>query len=235
MTQTKEQTAGAGTLDKRLVTVELEWSPADRTFVFPMPESARLKLLWDDQNGYLKPVPVGEQMLFRERQATAADGTMFRERIIYRDTSQVTPRTVEQQKLINTALRLQWQREVLETLIAFRPLLIVGLFVGLIVLVWNLCLAVAAAGTLIGEQIGLALAELAYYAAWGVGILACGLLLKYAVPLVFRSRTDADVSPTAAGSSGPENNHGVTINVQQGGGQFGSQSEAQNIVNGRKF
>lgn len=219
---------------KKVVALELVWSPEDAAFVVPMPEPAKMKLLWDNERGTVLPIPVGEQMLFREREAMGADGVMFRERIIYRDAGEVTARTIEQQKLINEALWLQRRRELLEILGAFRPFLILGIGIALVFFIWKLCVAVGGAATLIGEQIGLALAELAYYAAWGVGILACALVLKFVLPLVFRGGSDTATAPAAPGS-GPENHHGVTINVQQGGGSFGSQSEAQNIVNSRRF
>lgn len=223
-------------LEKKVVNgLELVWSPDDRMFMFPMPQASSLKLLWDEQHGIFKPVPTGEQMLYRERQATAPDGATFRERIIYRDTTQVTARTVEQQKQINRQLRLQWQAEIWETLIAFRPLFIVGLFVGLIAFVWHLVIAVAGAAVLIGQQIGLALAELSYYAAWAGGLFVGALVLKYAIPLAFRSQTDVESTIPTATATGYDAGPGVTINVQQGNGSFGSQSEAQRIVNGRQF
>lgn len=236
--QTNFQNMGGPALKEKVVNgVTLHWSEPEQMFMFPMPEKAKLKLLFHEQTGTFLPVNKDDNILMREREATAPDGTKLHERIIYRDPQDITALTLEQHKNLIAARRLQWQSETWETIVQMRPLLVLGLVGSAAAFFWNLICAIPAAATGVAVQAGLALAEITYYAVWAVSLIAAGLALKFIAPLLFRSSGSSYETATGEYPSAGNGSQGgdVIINVQQGTGQFGSQSEAQKIVNTRSF
>jgi len=228
---------GTASKEKVVNGVSLSWNEPLQMYQYPMPEKSKMQLFYDDEKGIFVPVNPDADILSREREATTPEGFKLREKIIYREPKDITALTLEDQKRLVMARRLQWQAETLETVIQFRPWLALGIFVCTIAFFWNLFFAMAGAASLIAAQASLALAEAAYWATWALVVFVAILALRFGVPLVFRSYSaDQQTEYAASNKYGKSGTNGdIVINVQHGTGQFGSQSEAQNIVSNRNF
>lgn len=216
--------------------VDLVWSPEHEMYMLPMPQTSKFTFLFDEQHGAFLPVLNPENMVMREREATAPDGTRLRETVVFRQPDSITELDVQNQRNLVTMRRLQWQAETWESIVKFRPMFVMGFFVTIIFFFYNVILAMNGTAALVGLATGTALAELSYYAVWGLGILAAAIVIRYAVPAILNSRSVSFSSGYESPVSGAETTRqsgDVVINVQQGNGLFGSQSEAQRIVTNR--
>lgn len=234
-----ENLGGTAFKEKIVNGVPLKWNEPYKMFQYPMPANAELQLLYDEEKGIFLPVNPKADILSREREATTPEGFRIREKIIYREPKDITPLTLEEQRRLVTARRLQWQAETLETLIQFRPLLVIGILACAVAFFWSLAQAMSGAATMVAAQASLALAEAAYWATWALVCFVVVLALRFGVPLLFRSygtstQTELYAACDTATKNGSQGGD-VIINVQQGTGTFGSQSEAQKIVNTRTF
>lgn len=220
---------------KYLNGVELIWSEPDQLYMFPMPEQAKHRLLLDEKTGTFFPVMNGEQMMYREREATAPDGTTMRETVIFRDAATITEADLEQQRLVARALRIRWQIETLETLVKMRPVFVAGLFISMLCFFWNLIQAMNANAKIVAVAASSALAEVLHVGMYAVGILGGILLLRFILPIIFSIGSEEEAELQYQTEKQPQKTGDVIINVQQGNGVFGSQSEAQQIVTNREF
>ena len=223
---------------KQVNGVDLVWSPEHEMYMLPMPEKSKFMFLFDEEHGALLPVINPNNMVFREREATAPDGTHLRERVVYRQAETITDFDLQNHRNLVTAKRLQWMAESWDTLVKFRPVFVLGVFATMIAFFYNVILALNGTAAMVGAATGTALAELSYYAVWGAGIFLTVVFLRYAVPAVInRSAASFSVGYEAENMATPNGAQvgDVTINIQQGNGAFGSQSEAQKIINKREL
>jgi hypothetical protein len=219
---------------KQVNGIELQWSEHDQKYYFPVPEQAQIKLLWDDETDKFLPVINSNNVVFRQRQATGADGTVLVEQVIYRDPEHVTQETLAQQRSLILAKELEWRVQMWETLINLRPFVVVGLFVCVVAFFYSLVCGLNAMAGIITVGAAEALSEVLYFGVWVVGILAFCIVLRYGVPIIFsgkKSHEDQEVfQPQAAAKSEGD----INITVNRGTG-FSNQSHAQNMVDNRKL
>lgn len=212
--------------------VTLHWSEGYQKWAAEMPETAKMDLVLDEDSGQLMPVMKGSIVLQRFRQVTMPDGTVVMEMTIYGDE-------LEAQKLANEkALRQAelernlFKLETWKTIRQTRPLLVVGL-VGIIgTFFYNVCTAIASTAGLVGVNVGLALAELAYFAVWGVGGLLAAMVLKFVVPLIFRKSApvNADILPAEPMPQQPARDGDINVIINR---NTGGNLTAQDIVTNR--
>lgn len=212
--------------------VTLTWSDADRKWEFPVPESAQIRLLLDETTGKFLPVLNHGNMIFRQREATAPDGTRIIEQTVFRDTQAATPESIAEQKRAIIAQQLQVKLQFWESLVHLRPLFVLGAFVTMCASLWAIFSAVDAMAGMIAKSVVLALTEVAYFAVWIVGGLALLFIVRFAVRHLFSSQEPE--TETLQPIQTPEKEGDVIINVQRGSGFFGAQSSpAQQIVSNR--
>lgn len=214
--------------------VTLIYSEQDKMFAYPLPEGSEVRFLLDEDRGTFIPVQNNPSPLFRERKVTAPDGTVIVERIIYRDPREVDDLTIEEYKKFVLAKELQTKREYWELIRSFKWVFVLGLMVSAGVFFWNFLGAVAEGAAVIAQYANMAFAEAAYYLVWGACILFGLLVIRFALPLIFRpsAPTFEYNDPSGAETCGGGDIH---INVQQEIGRRNSPSEAQRILTNRNF
>lgn len=215
--------------------VTLNWSDVDQKWEFPVPESAQVRLLLDESTGKFLPVLNHGSMVFRQREATAPDGTRIIEQTVFRDTQEATPETLAAQKRAILARQLEAKLQLWESLVQLRPLIVGGMFVTMCAAFWAVFSAVDAMAGMIAKSVVLALTELAYFAVWIVGGLAVLFIVRAVVLYAFSSRAASTAEDIPVGQQAQETAKDGNINViiQQGGGLFGAQSPAQQILTNR--
>lgn len=215
--------------------ITLNWSEADKRWELPLPESAPHRLLLDETTGKFLPVLNHGSMVFRQREATAPDGTRIIEQTMFRDTQAATPETIEAQKLAILARQLEAKLQLWESLVQLRPLFVGGMFIAMCVACYSVVSAVDAMAGMIAKAVVLALTELAYFAVWIVGGLAVLFIVYWAVKYAFSGEQSQDIEQDFAMQETQEapKEGNINIIVQQGGGLFGAQSPAQQILTNR--
>ena len=214
--------------------VELVFYPEEQMYGYPMPQGSTLKILYDQKSGQFLPVTNSTNALFRERMATAPDGSTLRERVIYRDPKTITDLTIEEQHKLARLRKAQWQAETWETINLLRPVFVIGLAITMVVFFFQVISALGELATLVATRAAMALADITPYAVYLTFVLLTLIVLRFALPAIFRKRViDVDESITKDAGGG------VNINVQYGPGQFGSQynteSEAQRFLSNRNL
>lgn len=218
---------------KEVKGVTLTWSEIDQKWEFPVPESAQVRLLLDETTGKFLPVLNHGNMIFRQREATAPDGTRLIEQTVFRDTPAATPESIAEQKRAIIAQQLQAKLQLWESIVNLRPVFVGGLFITMCAAFWAIFSAVDAMAGMIAKAAVLALTELAYFAVWIVGGLVLLFVVRFAVSLLFSSKNPETETPQPIQT--PDKEGDVIINVQRGSGFFGAQSSpAQQIVSNRQ-
>lgn len=216
--------------------ITLNWSEADKKWELPLPESAPHRLLLDETTGKFLPVLNHGSMVFRQREATAPDGTRIIEQTMFRDNTQAaTPETIEAQKLAILARQLEAKLQLWESLVQMRPIFVGGMFITMCAAFWAVFSAVDAMAGMIAKSVVLALTELAYFAVWIVGGMAVLFIVYWVVKHAFSGKQSQDVTQDFATQETQEapKEGNINIIVQQGGGLFGAQSPAQQILTNR--
>jgi len=215
--------------------IMLNWSEADQRWELPLPESAPHRLLLDEATGKFLPVLNHGSMVFRQREATAPDGTRIIEQTMFRDTQAATPETIEAQKRAIIARQLEAKLQLWESVVQLRPLVVGGMFIAMCAALWSVVSAVDAMAGMIAKAVVLALTELAYFVVWIIGGLAVLFIVRAVVLYAFSGRRaqpiEQDFAVQEAQEAAKEGN--INIIVQQGGGLFGAQSPAQQILSNR--
>lgn len=216
----------------------LVWSPEDARYMVPLPtmEMPKTKILFDEPTEQFLQITIDNpSFVYRDRKATAPDGTILQERIFIGKDK--TGNTVElpdpdfQRALLVTEgqkLRLQ----IIQAAQMSVPVFLVGVVVCMISFFWNLAGSVGLMAESFATGSLTAMSEVGYLLAWGVGILVACLVLYYVVPALFRMRSTSFDTPTATGTAdaNQQTATNIVVNNIQGGG-----NTAQDYINGRKL
>jgi len=220
---------------KKVGDLVLVWSEPEKKWAIPMPESAQAKLLLDEATGLFEVRLNPENLIFRQRTATANDGTTLVQQELFRDTQAATPETIEAQKRAIIARQLEAKLQLWESVVQLRPLVVGGMFIAMCAALWSVVSAVDAMAGMIAKAVVLALTELAYFVVWIIGGLAVLFIVRAVVLYAFSGRRaqpiEQDFAVQEAQEAAKEGN--INIIVQQGGGLFGAQSPAQQILSNR--
>lgn len=215
----------------------LIWSPDDGRYLLPMPEgSTKYKFAFDEPTGKFIQILINDpDFFYRDRKVTQADGATYQEKIFIGRNPQGEPQELpdpEAQKAINLARSLELKRLFIENLIAAQGAIFLGLMISVGVFFYYLVtgLKVVAESFTTGSL--LAVHEVGYYFAWGVGIIGAGFLLKYLVPALLSARKteyeDTYQAPRATSGAGSDASVNITVTQNSGSG-----NRAQSFVNDR--
>lgn len=226
---------------KQVNGLTLVWSEQDKRFMVPMPEpeKAGTKILWDDDaNVFFQITITNPSFVYRDRTATSPDGTTIQERILIgRDKTgeQIEIPDPDFLKTLILSKKLQLQKQILESAQSWFAMFFFGVAVAIVVFFWNLVSSVGVVASSFATGSTLAMSEVGYYLSWGVGLIVGGFLLKFLVPLLFRSSIGA-FGTTGGNITEPEQTQQpiTNINVTHIQGNGGSTaSTAQDFINNR--
>lgn len=183
----------------------LVWSPEDQRYMLPLPsmELPQQKTLFDEPTGSFIQVTINDPaFIYRDRTATAPDGTVLQERIfIGRDRfgKQVEIPDPDFQKALLSSkiqgLKLQMAEAAQMTI----PLFFIGVIVCAISFFWTLAEQAGMIAKSFATGSLTAMSEIGYLVAWVAGLLVLGVVLWFVVPAVFRAaRRTAEPAPVAA-------------------------------------
>jgi len=213
----------------------LVWSEPDQRFMLPQPDGARAKTLFDDATETFYQVTINDpDFVYRDRTATAPDGTTMRERLyIFKDGNRVELPDPDAQRALLRARLNEFKLQLVAASQMAVPVVMIGAVVCLISFFWTL----AGSAGIIAESFATgsvaAMQEVGYLLAWAVGGLFALAVLYYGVPALFRMRrttaTDYDdpVTPTR-----PANEQTSTTNIVVNH-ITGSGNNAQDYINRR--
>jgi len=219
--------------ERKVNGITLHWSENYQKWAAPMSEKAQMDLVLDEDSGQLMPVKRGAVVVQQFRQVTLPDGTVIMEMRVYGD--ELEEQQMQIQKAAQSAqleknlFKLQTWKTVRNT----QPLIVVGLVATIGTFFWNVCAALSSTAGLVGINTGLALAEIAYFAIWGVAALLAVLALKFLIPIIFRNSApmNADVLPVEPMRQQSSGGDTVNVVINKAGGNL----TAQDFVTNRGF
>lgn len=213
----------------------LVWSEPDKMFMVPQPEGAQSKILFDDEHDTFIQVTITDpSFVYRDRTATAPDGTQLRERLyIFKDGNRVELPDPDAQRALLTARINEFKLQLVGASQLAVPVVAIGAAVCLLSFFWTL----AGSAGIIAESFATgsvaAMHEVGYLLAWAVGGIIGFAILYYGVPALFRMRsasaTDYD-DPVAPRSATNEQASTTNIVVNH---ITGSGNTAQDYINRR--
>lgn len=220
----------------------LIWSPEDERFMLPLPtmEVPKQKILFDEPtNTFIQITIDNPAFVYRDRTATAPDGTVLQERIfIGRDkagnTVEIPDPDFQKALIVSEGQKLRLQ--LLNAAQMSIPVFVIGVLVCLVSFFWSLAGSLGMVAESFATGSVVAMKEVGYLLAWGAGILVGGLILWHVVPALFRMRTtstDYDTA-TATGTEQTASTH-ITVNNITGSGNTGTGNTAQDYINGRRL
>lgn len=221
----------------------LVWSEPDKRFMVPFPQTEQpsSKILWDDDNNiFFQVIIENPDFIYRDRTATSPDGTTIQERILIgRDKSgeRIEIPDPEFLQLQITSKKLQLQNQVLESAQSWFGMFFLGVAVCIIVFFWNLFSSVGVVASSFATGSTFAMTEIGYYLSWVLGLLAGAIVLKFMVPVLFRSSLASFGTSDRNNTDTEQTQTPITnINVTHIQGNRGSNaSTAQDFINNRQL
>lgn len=176
----------------------LVWSPEDSRFMLPLPDMTepKRKILFDEStNSFIQITIDNPSFVYRDRKATAPDGTVMQEKIfIGRDKSGNVvelPDAEFQRQLIVTERQKLWLQLISGAQMSV-PLFFIGVVICLISFFWNLAASAGIVAQSFATGSLMAMKEVGYYLAWGFCVLIGAWFLYHVGPILFRARSQPD-------------------------------------------
>lgn len=197
----------------------LHWSEEYKRYLVPFPEpNSALRILYDPETDIYIQVVTNPDLIYRDRTATAPDGTKFTEKIIIESRPLVQMSDVLEQK------KKQVMNSFLDIASGMMPVFFVGFLVTtiwfFIELISNIGLVAEgfASGTVV------AMHEFGYLIAWVFGVLLILIIIRYMTPIIFKRRSTDLIEPPPPMS----NSTNIVVNNIRG-----DSNSAQDYINKR--
>lgn len=220
----------------------LVWSPEDSRFMLPLPDMTepKRKILFDEEaNTFIQIIIDNPAFVYRDRTATAPDGTVLQERIFIgrdKDGNTVEIPDPDFQKALIFSEGQKLRLQLLNAAQLSVPVFVLGVIVCLLTFFWNLAGSLGMVAESFATGSMTAMNEVGYLLAWGAGVLVAALALWYVVPALFRMRTTSTdygtATPTGTEQTSTTN---ITVNNITGSGNTGAGNTAQDYINGRRL
>lgn len=218
----------------------LVWSPDDQRFMLPMPEpeKAGIKYLFDEPTKSFVQVLVNNpDFFYRDRKATAPDGTVLQERILIGKNKQGEVVEIPDPEFQSTLVRaelLNLQMSAVKMVQIWLPFFLVGVCITLVAFFWNL----AGSAAIVAESFAVgsmeAMKQIGYCLAWGTAVVVAGAFAWYVLPLMFRAGASSTPTTKRAEATGSPKDQHTTTNIVVNHIQ-GSEGGAQAFINNREM
>lgn len=225
--------------------IPLVWEPDFNRYMLPLPEpeKAKKKILFDETTGTFIQIMIDNPLFYyRDRTATAPDGTVLNERVFIGkdrkgDVIEIGDPYFQRALIENKKLMIM--KHAVDLSGAMVGVFAIGVIVAMIAFFWNLVKSAGIMAEAFAAGSVASMMVVGSYAAWIIGLVIAGFLLKYSIPMLFRRNpsTDSDSSGESwfgSGSGSDGDDEKTTIIVQNIRGSDNTNG-AQNYVNGRKI
>lgn len=224
----------------------LVWSEELERFVLPVGKESPFQIIFDEPSGQLIQIQNAD-FIYRDRTASAPDGTTIREQVFIGRIPKKKPgaQDVEfeevylpdpevQKRMIAAKIR-EAKLVFIQHLIAVNQAFFVGALISVGFFFWYLIDSIGIIAASFATGASPAIAEFGYFFVWGVGLVVVGFVAKYTLPALFRRRGEYfEEDPVSTSGSGREEQT-INITVNQGSRTGGNNSSAQGFVDNRQI